>query len=78
MVLFRNTSRLMPIKLSFIIDRQLLGPGRNSKQPMLKAMNAFVSLHSAPAPSTAAGRAPGGPVEKEDAKTRHACGWRYL
>jgi hypothetical protein len=25
---------------------------------MLKAMNAFVSLHSAPAPSTAAGRAP--------------------
>ena len=41
-----------------IIDRQLLGPGRNSKQPMLKAMNAFVSLHSAPAPSTAAGRAP--------------------
>ena len=29
-----------------IIDLQLLGPGRNSKQPMLKAMNAFVSLHA--------------------------------
>jgi hypothetical protein len=22
-------------------------------------------------------RSPGGPVEKEDAETRHACGWRY-
>ncbi len=22
-------------------------------------------------------QSPGGPVEKEDAQTRHACGWRY-